>query len=94
MIEPINVTQAKALDGHRLHLTFSDGRQGVRDCSDILADGGPMVEPLRSPEMFKRVFVSMGVPTWPNGFDLDAVRLYQEMFAVGEIQRAAANAAE
>ena len=40
-----------------------------------------MVEPLRDPAMFRRAFLSFGVPTWPNGFDLDAINLHTEMAA-------------
>jgi hypothetical protein len=83
MIDFVEVTAARALDGHRLWLRFSNGREGVRDLSDVLAEGGPMVEPLRDPEVFNRVFVSCGVPTWPNGFDLDAINLHMELQAAG-----------
>jgi hypothetical protein len=38
-----------------------------------------MVEPLRDPEFFARAFVEMGVPTWPNGFDIDAIKLHMDM---------------
>jgi hypothetical protein len=72
MIELVKAIEAKALEGHRLWLRFSDAREGARDMSDILAAGGSMVEPLRDPAMFARVFIQCGVPTWPNGFDLDA----------------------
>jgi hypothetical protein len=79
MIELIKVTHVKPLDEHRLWLRFSNGREGVRDLSDVLAEGGPMVEPLEDPAMFARVFIESGVPAWPNGFDLDAIALYREM---------------
>jgi hypothetical protein len=75
----VDVLRVKPLDGHKLWLRFSDGREGVRDMSDILVEGGPMVEPLKSPEYFNRVFVEMGAPTWPNGFDLDPINLYMEL---------------
>jgi hypothetical protein len=54
-----------------------------------------MVEPLRDPKMFARVFVQCGVLTWPNGFDLDAIRLYDEMSVAGLLgmSDATANAA-
>ncbi|MFZ5932213.1 MAG: hypothetical protein ACOY15_13505 [Pseudomonadota bacterium] len=42
-----------------------------------------MVEPLRDPAMFQRVFVECGAPTWPNGFDIDAIALHQEMQEAG-----------
>ena len=79
MIELVNVVGVESLDATRLRVTFSNGRTGVRDLSDVLAEGGPMVEPLRDPGLFRRVFVQCGVPTWPNGFDLDAIRLHDEM---------------
>ena len=50
-----------------------------------------MVEPLRDPAFFRRVFVQCGVLTWPNGFDLDAVRLHDEMRAAGLLERDPAN---
>jgi hypothetical protein len=83
MLKLVKVVQAKALDGHRLWLRFSDGREGVRDFSDILAEGGPMVEPLRDPAFFARVFIEYGVPSWPNGYDVDAIALHQEMETAG-----------
>jgi hypothetical protein len=69
---------------------ISDGSEGVRDCSDILAKGGPMVEPLRDPAFFNRVFLSLGVPTWPNGFDLDAIALHMELKGAGFLSTPAA----
>jgi hypothetical protein len=64
--------------------------KGVRDLSDIIAQGGVMIEPLKSKEYFDRVFVEMGVPTWPNGFDLDPINLYMELRDAGGLSHAAA----
>ena len=83
MMPLIKVVQLKPVDGHRLWLRFSDGREGVRDFADILAEGGPVVEPLRDPVFFARVFLEYGVPCWPNGFDIDAIALHQEMEVAG-----------
>ena len=83
MMKLIKVVDLKPLDGHCLWLRFSDGREGVRDFADILAEGGPMVEPLRDQEFFARAFVEYGVPAWPNGFDMDAIALHQEMETAG-----------
>jgi hypothetical protein len=90
MIELIKVTDVRALDERRLWLRFSNGREGVRDCADILAEGGAMVDPLRDPTMFGRVFLELGAPAWPNGFDLDPIALYREMEAAGALTHAAA----
>lgn len=83
MIDLVKLVEVKALEHPRLWLRFSDGREGVRDMSDLLAEGGPMVDPLREPSLFARVFVQFGVPTWPNGFDLDAIALHDDMTKAG-----------
>jgi hypothetical protein len=83
----VDVLRLRALDGLRLWVRFTDGSEGVRDFADILAKGGPMVEPLKSPEFFARAFVESGVPTWPNGFDIDAINLYMELRDSGAFQR-------
>jgi hypothetical protein len=84
------VLRLRPLAGHRLWLRFTDGTEGVRDLSGLIAEGGPMVEPLRSPEYFNRVFVEMGAPTWPNGFDLDPINLYMQLRDAGALSRSAA----
>ena len=86
----VDVVQVRALDGRKLWLRFSDGSEGVRDLSDLFAKGGAMIEPLKSPAFFARVFVESGVPTWPNGFDIDAINLYMQLRDAGALTRAAA----
>jgi hypothetical protein len=90
MSELIKVVIARAVSDTELHLVFSNGSQGTRDFRDVLAEGGPMVEPLKDPAFFRRVFVSYGVPTWPNGFDVDAIALHDEMLDMGLLRPAAA----
>lgn len=90
MIEMIKVMEARALDDRRLWVRFSNGREGVRDFADIFAEGGVMVEPLRDPAMFRRVFLEFGAPSWPNGFDLDPIALYREMEVAGSLSQVAA----
>jgi hypothetical protein len=86
----VGVRKLRAQGGYKLWVQFSDGSEGVRDFADIIAEGGPMVEPLKSPDYFARVFVESGVPTWPNGFDVDAINLYMELRDSGALTRAAA----
>ena len=86
----VDVLRLRPLDGYRLWLRFTDGTEGVHDLSALIAQGGVMLEPLKSQDYFARVFVEMGAPTWPNGFDLDPINLYMQMRAAGELTPIAA----
>jgi hypothetical protein len=86
----VDVLRLRPLEGHRLWVRFTDGCEGVRDFSDVLAEGGPMVEPLKAQAYFNRVFVEMGAPTWPNGFDIDPINLYMELRDAGALTAVAA----
>ncbi len=90
MIKLVDVVELKPLDGLNLWVRFSDGTEGVRDFSEFVSRGGPMVEPLKDTEYFKKAFISFGVPTWPNGFDVDAINLQLELRAAGKLSGAAA----
>lgn len=90
MIEIVHVTKVEKLGGFRLRLTFSDGTVGERDFSDLVAETGEMVEPLRDPAFFNRVFIECGVLAWPNGFDLDSIALHMEMKEKGLLRQSAA----
>ncbi len=90
MIEYVSVLELKVLDGHRLWLRFSNGDAGVRDFADILAEGGDVIDPIRDEAMFKRAFLSRGVPTWPSGLQLDPTNLYMELAAAQALSAPAA----
>lgn len=86
----IKVAKIRCLGGHRLRATFSDGMAGEFDFTAIVADGGPMAEPLRDPAFFARVFLEDGAPTWPNGYDAAPAWLRREIEAAGKLSRDAA----
>jgi hypothetical protein len=86
----IKIREVKALPGNRLLLVFSDGARGVHDLGWLFEKSGPMIEPLRDPPMFERVFLEHGAPTWPNGFDLSPWGLRRRMEEAGELVAAAA----
>jgi hypothetical protein len=90
MIEYVHVDQLRALDGFKLWLRFSDGTEGIRDFADILAEGGDVIEPIRDDAMFKRVFLSRGIPTWPSGLQLDPSNLHLELRQSGSLSMPAA----
>jgi hypothetical protein len=86
----IKILEAKALPGNRLAVVFSDGASGVHNLGWLFAQSGPMIEPLRDPAVFRRVFLEHGAPTWPNGFDLSPWGLRRRMEEAGELAAAAA----
>jgi Protein of unknown function (DUF2442) len=90
MIEIVKVLKVEKLGGFRLRLHFSDGTRGERDFSDIIAEDGPMVEPLKDPAFFARVFIELGTLSWPNYFDLDSIALHDEMKEAGLLRSSAA----
>jgi hypothetical protein len=83
----IKVAKIKCLGGHRMRAAFSDGMAGEYDFAAIVRDGGPMVEPLRDPGYFARVFLEDGAPTWPNGYDVAPGWLRREIEATGALAR-------
>jgi len=87
MIDIVKVVKVEAIGNYRLRIRFSDGTEGDRDFSDIVSEGGPMVEPMKDPPFFARVFIELGALTWPNGFDLDSIALHDEMQAAGRLRR-------
>jgi hypothetical protein len=86
----IDVVSVKPLGDFKLRVGFSDGSIGVRDFSSTVARAGEMVQPLKDPNFFARVFVELGALTWPNGFDLDPIALHDRMAEAGELSREAA----
>ncbi len=86
----IRLSKIEYLGGYRLRATFSDGMAGEYDFAPIVAESGPMVEPLRDPAYFARVFLEDGAPTWPNGYDAAPGWLRREIEATGTLARDAA----
>ncbi len=86
----IKVSRIQHLGGHRLRATFSDGMAGEYEFSEIVEETGPMVEPLRDPAYFARVFLEFGAPTWPNGYDVAPAWLRVEIEKAGGLVREAA----
>jgi hypothetical protein len=84
------VMHLEKLGDFRLRVRFTDGSEGVHDFSSMVAEAGPMIEPLRAQDFFDRVFLEFGAPTWPNGFDIAPEWLRREMEAAGELSRVAA----
>jgi len=81
----VDARRVKALDGYRLEIVFDDDTVGVVDLSEFVRLG-PVNEPLLDPDFFARVFVEMGVPTWPNGCDIDPINARMKMEEAGTLR--------
>ncbi|MCQ0990134.1 DUF2442 domain-containing protein [Jiella marina] len=86
----VDVLAVRALPGHVLELRFSTGEEGRFSLADLVASDAPMVRPLKDETEFARVFLELGNPVWPHGFDLDAIALYMDMRDRGLLRRPAA----
>jgi hypothetical protein len=75
----LEVAAAQYLDGHRIRIRFNDGAEGVVDLTDAL--WGPMFEPLKAPDIFRRFEVSPILHTifWENGADIAPEYLREKM---------------
>ncbi len=87
-----DVTHIESLGGFRLRVRFSDGKEGVHDFTPMVRESnpGPMLKPLCDASFFARVFIELGAPTWPNGFDICPDYLHQQMEAADELTQVAA----
>jgi len=87
----MKITSIEPRGAYRLFIRFSDGSEGERDFSDLVAEKGSLVVPLREPAYFARAFTEDGSGlAWPNGLDLDAVALHEEMKQAGLLRVPAA----
>ena len=88
--ELIHVRRFKRLGAYRLKLWFTDGQSGNWDFSDLATRAGLMAEPFKDPTYFHRVFLEMGVPTWPNGCDIDPTNARRKLEAAGLLKQQSA----
>ena len=75
------VTHAEYRGGHRIHVTFNDGRSGTVDIAPWIK--GPVFEPLKDIAYFQRFFIDGGTVAWPNGADIAPETLYEKATSNG-----------
>jgi hypothetical protein len=63
-------------DNYRLHLAFTNGVQGIYDCSPLLDFG--VFRELRNPVYFRQVQVLHGSVAWPHEQDICPDTLYED----------------
>ena len=73
MMNP-RISEISATDNYQLNLTFTNGEQGVYDCS-LLLDFGVFKE-LKNKLYFKQAKAINGTVVWPNEQDICPDTLY------------------
>lgn len=69
------VIKAEYRSEYRIHVTFNDNSEKTIDFKDWLQ--GPIFEPLKDIEYFKRFFVDGWTISWPNGADIAPETLFE-----------------
>ena len=73
------VIAAEYRGAYCIHLTFSDQSEKTIDFQQWL--DGPVFEPLRDTEYFRKFFLDGGTVAWPNGADIAPETLYEQQAA-------------
>ncbi len=75
----MHVTSARYESGYKIRVELSDGTRGVADLEDDL--WGPVFEPLKDKELFRRFSVSEEFRTivWENGADIAPEHLREKL---------------
>ncbi len=68
------VIDAEYIDGYKLRVGFTDGKIVEVDCEKFI--NGPIFEPLKDIEYFKKFIVDGWTISWPNGADIAPETLY------------------
>jgi len=71
------VVDAKYLDGHRVAISFQDGKNGVADLSEYKNRGG-VFSNFSDIEYFKKFIVDYGTVVWGDEVDIAPERLYEK----------------
>jgi hypothetical protein len=76
----LHVTEARYLDGHKVEVSFNDGRKGIADLSNALR--GSVFQPLKDEALFAQLKLDKELDTisWPNGADIAPEYLYFQAF--------------
>ena len=77
----IKIISAKPTNDFVVHLVFSDGGEGDYDLSPLIAKKSSLTKMLEDQIFFKRLFIELGALCWPNGFELSAEAIHQELSA-------------
>ena len=76
--EPIiKVSGVRPMENHKLWVRFNTGETKIFDFKPLL--DMPAFAPLKSTELFNRVYIDYGVPVWNDGdIDIAPERIYRD----------------
>jgi hypothetical protein len=77
------IQAVQATDDYRLLLQFTNGEQGIYDCSSLLDFG--LFRELRDKHYFKRAAVDNGTVVWPNEQDICPDTLYLDAVKIEKV---------
>lgn len=74
----MKVLSLEHTEDFQLILAFSNGARGRFDGGAYLSTRhGPLLEPLRQADYFRRCFIEAGAVCWPNGLELSGTRVFE-----------------
>ena len=74
------IKSVQPTDDYRLLLQFTNGEQGIYDCTSLLDFG--VFKELRDTHYFKRASVDNGTVVWPNQQDICPDTLYLDAIKI------------
>ena len=81
---PWRVAKVEALPGYRLRVRFLDGTEGeARLAGFINRAGAGVFARLQDEKLFRKVYVELGVVTWPGRLDLAPDAMYDAVRDTG-----------
>lgn len=75
-IPVVDIVGVEVLPGHKLAVSFEDGKNGIFDMEPYLSM--PAFEPLKDEALFARARVANGTVTWPGGIDMAPDKLWTD----------------
>jgi len=72
------VTKIEYKNRYVFHVEFDDGANGDVDFEEYIQKG-PIFNPLRDLNFFRKAVIDGGTISWPNGADIAPERLYEKV---------------